>query len=379
MNTLHKFWRLTRGALMPLWIAVNTLVAGLAIFSAYGGYIDQEYMPLAGVVAMTFPLWYGASAILLVIDLIVCRWASIAPAAALLIALKPFLVFCPLNFDRYEPQPADADRTFKILSYNTLSFVDEQKLSTPEFNRTMHEVLASEADAVVLLEYENQGKLAQFVPQSQIDSLHRIYPYFERGARGTVLYSKRPILHITPPDNIHSKGNIEAFRTSVAGRPINIFGVHLESIGLDDSDKALYRELTDKNVMDNDEVSYGKVRAQLIDKLYGAFAHRAWQAKMLRSYVEQLGGDAIVCGDFNDIPGCRTVHILEQAGMKDAYAETALGPTITFNAPHFFFRIDHVLWRGDFRAVNIMRGDVASSDHYPMLTTFVWNQRGTND
>ncbi|MBP3535598.1 MAG: endonuclease/exonuclease/phosphatase family protein, partial [Muribaculaceae bacterium] len=147
------------------------------------------------------------------------------------------------------------------------------------------------------------------------------------------------------------------------------------------------RELTDKNVIDNKNVSYERVRKQLIDKLYGAFSHRAWQAKMLRSYIEQLGGDAIVCGDFNDIPGCRTIHILEQIGMKDAYSELATGPTITFNAPHFYFRIDHVLWRGNFRAVDIERGNVASSDHYPLLTTFVWDadaasspqQEGTKD
>lgn len=387
MNRLRQFRQLLHGAFLPLWIALNTLVAGIAVFSGYGGYIDQEYMPFAGVVAMTFPAWYLACVILLLIDLVICRAAALAPLAALIAALKPFLVFSPVNFGHYTPNPADADRTFKILSYNTLSFVDDEKLSTPDFNRTMHQVLASGADAVVMLEFENQGKLTKFVPQAQIDSLHAIYPYFERGGLGTVLFSKRPILHITPPEHIHSRGSIEAFRTQVAGRPINIFGVHLESIGLDANDKELYRELTDKNVIDNKNVSYERVRKQLIDKLYGAFSHRAWQAKMLRSYIEQLGGDAIVCGDFNDIPGCRTIHILEQIGMKDAYSELATGPTITFNAPHFYFRIDHVLWRGNFRAVDIERGNVASSDHYPLLTTFVWDadaasspqQEGTKD
>lgn len=370
---LAKIWKWMRGVALPVWVGFNVLVAALAVFSGFGGYIDQEYMPFAGAVAMTFPVWYALSLALLAIDLVFARWVAIAPAAALIIALKPFLVFCPLNFRQQTVTPGEVPREFKILSYNTLSFNDDEGLSTPEFNRTMHTILASGADAVALMEYENQGKLPKFVPQSQIDSLHNIYPFFERGARGTVLFSKRPILHIEPPENIHSRGSIEAFRTQVAGRPLNIFAVHLESIGLNDNDKALYRELTDKDVIDNPDITMGDVRTQLIDKLYGAFKQRAWQAKMLRSYVEQLGGDAVVCGDFNDIPGCRTVHILEEIGMKDAYAETALGPTITFTAPHFFFRIDHVLYRGDFRAISCKRGNVASSDHYPLLTTFVWN------
>lgn len=384
---MKRFIAYLRNAVLPVWVGFNVLTAGITVFSGYAGYIDQEYMPFAGIVSLTFPAWYMLSVVLAIADLLLCRRCAVAPVAAIIIALKPFLVFSPINLGSGEVSADEQERAFSILSYNVVSFVDEQGLSTPDFNRTMHEVLASGADAVVLLEYENQGALKKFVPKSQIDSLNTIYPYFSRGGRGTVLFSKRPILHITPPENLHSKGSIEAFRTNAAGRPVNIFAVHLESIGLDDSDKALYRELTDKKMIDDSEVSVNEIRARLVEKLCNAFRKRSMQAKMLSSYVNQLGGDAIVCGDFNDVPGCRAIHILEkESGMKDAYAKTASGPCITFNAPHFRFRIDHVLWRGNFKAKSIKRGDVASSDHYPMLTTFVWNaddkparQRGTND
>lgn len=373
---LKSLWNRLHSAALAIWIGVNTFVASVTVFSAYAGYIDQEYMPLAGIVGMTFPLWYVLSICLLIIDLIKWRWVAIVPGAALIIALKGWLTFWPVNFDSGKIAPDEEDRAFKVLSYNIVSFVDEEKKSTPDFNRTMHIILQSGADVVALFEYENQGKLSKFVPRSQIDSLHNIYPYFARGGVGTVMYSKRPILHIVPPNHMHSRGSIEAFRTSVCDRPINVFAVHLESIGLDDRDKKLYRELTD----DEKNVSYSQVRTQLIDKLYFAFRNRSKQAKMLRSYVEQLGGDAVVCGDFNDVPGCRTIRILEEAGLKDAYYETANGACRTFNAPQFPFRIDHVMWRGDFEARSIERGNVASSDHFPLLTTFVWNvQRGTND
>lgn len=360
---------------LPIWVAINVFVTAGTLFSGYASTIDQEYMPFAGVAALTFPAWYLLTAILLIVNLIANRWMAIVSAVTLLIALKPFLIFSPLNFSSHELTDEERERSFKVLSYNVVSFVDEEGKSTPDFNRTMHEILSSGADAVVLLEYENQGKLEKFVPHAQIDSLNRIYPYFERGGRGTVMYSKRPILHVVPPENVRSKGSMEVFRTKMANRPVNIFAVHLESIGLDNNDKALFRSLADSEASANGRTTIGRVRRQIIAKLYHAFAHRSWQAKMLRSYVEQLGGDAIVCGDFNDIPGCRTIHILEEIGMKDAYAETATGPTITFNSPMFRFRIDHVLWRGNLRATDIKRGNVASSDHYPMLTTFVWEDK----
>lgn len=367
-----RFVSFMRKAALPVCVGANVFIAAVAVFSGFAGYVDQETMPFAGIVGMTFPVWYVLCLLIIPVDLFSWRRLALVPVAALLIALKPWLTFFPLHFGTHEITPEEAERSFKVLSYNIVSFVDEQGLSTPEFNRTMHTVLASDADILVLLEFENQGPLDKFVPQSQIDSLNTIYPYFSSGKVGTVMFSKQPIVRISPRDNTPSRGSIEAFRTSVCGRAINIFGVHLESIGLDDSDKELYRDLTDKNI--EESVNYGHVRTQLIDKLLDSFSNRARQAKAMSDYIEQLGGNTIVCGDFNDIPGCRTIRILEKIGMHDAYAETAFGACRTFNAPRFPFRIDHVLWRGDFRAVSIRRGYVASSDHYPMLTTFVWDK-----
>ena len=370
---MNGFIKFMHRAARPVWVGLNVLIAGITLLSAFGGDIDPNTLPFAGIATMTFPVWYLLTAVCLVADLVVNRWLAIVPALALLIAIETFLDFCPLNFGRHEVPPDAVGREFKILSYNTLSFRDESvRPIDPRCNRTMHAVLASGADAVVLIEYENQGPLAKFVPQAQIDSLHAIYPYFSRGKRGTVLYSKTPIARLTPPPGADLRGYFEGFRTflSKERKPVNIFAVHLESIGLSDNDKELYREITDKAP---ERVNVGKVRNQLVEKLYAAFIKRAEQARELRDYVEAEGGNAIVCGDFNDVPSCYTIKTLEKIGLQDAYAKVGFGPTITFNAPHFFFRIDHVLWRGDFKAVKIQRGNVPSSDHYPLLTTFVFD------
>lgn len=371
---MKKLLGTLRSITLPVWIGVNVLIAGLTVFSGYASHIDQEYMPLAGVVAMSFPLWYLLSAVCLVANLFACRWLSVVSLATLLIALKPLLIFSPLNFQQRELTEDQQQKSFKLLSYNILNFVDAEGKSTPEFNRTIHTLIHCDADALALMEYPLTTQAAKIVPQAQLDSLHAAYPYFSRGGRGTVLFSRRPILHIVPPDNMPSKGSIEVFRTQVQDRPLNIVAVHLESFGLNDKDKELYRDLAEVSDIEkeNKKETLNKVRDQLVSKLLFAFKSRAWQGKMLRTFVEQLPDDVVVCGDFNDVPGCRTVKILNEIGMKDAYAETALGPTVTFNAPNFKFRIDHVLYRGRLKAVSVQRGDQTSSDHYPMLSTFIW-------
>lgn len=367
-----------RKAALAVWVGFTVLVAASTIFSAYAGDIDPERMPFAGGAAMTFALWWVLSVLCLLVSLACCRLLALVPAVALISTIGPFLTFCPLHCSPAPLTQAEKERSFSILSYNILSFVDQQpELSTEDSNRTMRTVLDSDADLLCLLEYGNQGPLKNFVPQHQIDSLFARYPYKAVGQRGTVAFSKTPVLHIALPRRELSRGSLEAFRTVIDGHPIVMFAVHMESIGLKDHDRTLFRDVTSPRTLLGLDVNKGQmqqVRSQLILKLYDAFKNRAWQALFLKDYIEQMQGNVVVCGDFNDVPGCRALKILESAGLQDAYAELGCGPTITYNASHFLFRIDHVLYKGDFKAHSIVRGDVPSSDHYPFLTTFVWDE-----
>ncbi len=95
-----------------------------------------------------------------------------------------------------------------------------------------------------------------------------------------------------------------------------------------------------------------------------------------REITDSIGGPFIVAGDFNDIPDCYAVRTIRGKDMHDAYADAAFGPTITYHGDKFYFRIDQVLYKGPFKAVDIERGDIASSDHNPLLTTFLFDQAG---
>ena len=91
---------------------------------------------------------------------------------------------------------------------------------------------------------------------------------------------------------------------------------------------------------------------------------------MLRQVINQSDANVIVCGDFNDTPTSWAYRTICGNDMKDAYAENSFGFKITYHDSHFWLTIDHILYRGNLRAVDFNRYDVKVSDHYPIMATF---------
>ena len=56
--------------------------------------------------------------------------------------------------------------------------------------------------------------------------------------------------------------------------------------------------------------------------------------------------------------------------MSDAFVECGLGPITTYNEHRLFFKIDHVLFKGDMEATSSVREKAGDSDHYPQTVVF---------
>lgn len=99
---------------------------------------------------------------------------------------------------------------------------------------------------------------------------------------------------------------------------------------------------------------------------------REAQIRYLQKYLQRYGGkNVLVCGDFNDAVNCYGLYLLEhESHMHQAYADVGLGPMITYNANDLYFRIDHILYRGDMRPYSMSRGSIKASDHYPVTARF---------
>lgn len=351
-------------------IIFNILVMSATIFSGYGGYISPISMPFAGVMSMTFPLWIIINLILLIIYLIFLRKMTLFPVLSLIICTSPILNFCPLNLGGKDISEAKNDNTFTLLTYNVYDFIDYRKEYPENSNRTLDYIISTDADIVCMQECEYFSPLKRFhVYAHQIDLLKSRYPYRKIDIKGQSIISKYPFEYQDSAYCDFGWGGITAFKLNINNNDVLIFNIHLQSIGLSDNDKELYKELTELKTDDNIK----RAKKQLLNKLFDAFKGRAKQINRLCSFIEKSDVEnIIVCGDFNDTPNSYAIREILRLGFNDAYRKCGLGPTPTYNANRFLFRIDHILYKGNLSATAIKRGNINSSDHYPLMAVFEW-------
>ncbi len=367
-NSRGIWWKIGYG----FWLFINIVVAAGLICSAYAGMYNPTEVAGAGIVGMTLPGWFGAAVFIAVLDLIWWRRTSLIVILALLVCAGPLWNFCPLNLPAGKLTPEEQERAFTLLTYNTLNLADCEMDSGP--NHTLEYIIEQDADIVCLQElYMVKESESLHVTAEQVDALHRRYPYIIF-TKSQCVMSKYPVsaLHVDyyAPDS--KGGDFAAYQIDVEGHKIAVFNCHFQSIGLTAEDKQLYTELTDGKAGRN---SVGEVSNHLIAKLMHANQRRARQAEMIGRYIKHYGGEnVIVCGDFNDVPGCYTLRRLAEFNLKEVYPQVGFGPMITYNANRFYFRIDHVLYRGCFKPHSMVRGSLRSSDHYPLTTTFVFDK-----
>lgn len=371
--------RPTKATLITILLVVNLLVAAVTLVGAYGGYVDPGRFVIPALVSMMLPGLMIVGLMVLIVDLLVKRRFAWIPLASWVLSLPSLLVYSPVNIGSTELTPEEKSRSFTLLTYNVLHFWDFRgNVPNLERNATIDYILEADADIVNFQEVEfiKSWPLWHITPE-QVRALDARYPYRVVNVNNqlTVL-SKYPFEYenISIPEPMDIR--LALFKLNIKGRTVRLFNVHLESIGLSMADKELYQSLFEK--APGSERQWKKelkdVKHQLIDKLSIAYGKRADQARFIRHTIDSIGGDFIVAGDFNDIQGCYAVRTILGDDMHDAYAENAFGPTITYHGNRFYFRIDHVLYGGGMRAVDIERGDVPSSDHYPLFTTFVFDE-----
>lgn len=349
-------------------VSVNLVIVAGLLFSGYAGAIPPASLPIAPVAAMTFPLWLIGTIVILIADLFVRRKAMIIAAIGIAAALPPILEYSPFSLPSRE---SDSDKSFTLMSYNAFGFDDQTGEYHGGINPTISHILASDPDIVCLQEvqgfYPDESK---HITRQQIDSLHKQYPYVYVEGHAQAILSKYPVEPVSIGFVYGGIGDcdIACFRVEISGRKITIFNIHLQSFDLLKEDRELFKSLT--HLQGKEQLR--QVRSQLIGKIKSAAIDRVGETEQLIKYIKRFGGpNVIVCGDFNDIPGCYSLRLLEKQHFKNAYSEVGFGPMITYNAERFYFRIDHVLYRGDLKPVSMRRGDIRTSDHYPIETKFV--------
>ncbi|MDE6266606.1 MAG: endonuclease/exonuclease/phosphatase family protein [Muribaculaceae bacterium] len=343
-------------------------VCAITLLAAYGGVFDPAYLyALPAMISMTFPIWIVVMPVLAIVAFCIRRKLAWIPVITMALCVGPFIDFCPLHFTHEQP---DFDPGFTLLSYNVFyceNYLDRTK--TVERNPTVRTILDSNADVVCLQETLpiNEDKF-RGVTAEQIDSLYIRYPYriFNNGNLG--ILSKYPADTIAAPDLPGQTASLMIADVNILGEMVRFYNVHLQSIGLTDTDKELYKELTRGNA-DN---HLKQAKESILSKLHAAYKNRANQARLIKEVLQQTTTEnMVVCGDFNDIPGCYAMRKIQSAGLKNAYTHAGLGPSPTYRADRFYFHIDQVLYNNGLAPTEMyVIKNTGQSDHLPVLTDF---------
>lgn len=357
--------KVIRNISIGIVIAINIIVACATIFAAYAGHISPIEMEIAPIACMLFPFGIIITLVMIPISFFVKRWTSLIPLATVSVCLGPFLSNCPLNVFTENDHKKKNSHDITLLSYNAYNFKALDKVyPNDSTNATLSYIIDTDADIVCLQECEYLSPMRSWnVFRPQVDSLKEQYPHRIIGAdNGESIFSKYPV------EEISSEGFYSHYRVKIYNKTLDIINVHLRSLRLTKEEKRQYSDLSDLSGQNS------KIK-DIARKVAAAAKNRARQAEKLQKYINKLNcKNIIVCGDFNDVPGCYAINTMCE-GFDDAYADCGVGPTITYHGDKIYFRIDHILYKGNLEATSCTRGNIDRSDHYPLLATFHWKKK----
>lgn len=347
----------------------------ITFLAAYSGLVDPRIISFPAFLTLVFPWLAIASFVVAVIWIVSGRWIIGAAGIAMLFACwGPLSMAVPLKF-KSSSEPGE--RTFKLLTYNICHTWD-QKHPEKKGTRALRYLMDSDADIICLQEFTgfdaNLDTLGHH-NAALIDSLKARYPYRIIPKKWPFTQHDQTILSRYPVEKLEGIVDEDQpdswtrtfYRVNIGGTRITIADVHLISFALSNDERKVLTGIHDNKSARN---SLNEMKGPIRWKMSDAYRHRANTADNIAAELKDIKGPLIVCGDFNDVPGSWTYRTFIDEGLKDAFAETHFGPMHTYNAHLMLFHLDQILYRGPLRALSTERGDVDSSDHYPVLATF---------
>ena len=352
---------------------IVTVIAIIMIACAYAGNIDpRSFFPAPFLVLAFIPIVI-LMLVLLLASMFWRRWLSMLIIfVSLVISLPTIKVFVPMNtVEDALPMPADTTLTLKVMTYNVLAFNYNEPTLNSKPSETMQLILKANPDVVVLQEGSAGGVHWKDMPslqplQSQIESR---YPYIYYGEEGLNLLSKVPFTTQALGEPQHSRSPLGFNRgqTSYLARAFDLQLKTGKQLRLVDFRLQSYHLSFGKSM--NVRVS-PDVKPSAMERMRRSFALRGDDAATLRQIFDGSPANLIVCGDMNDVPTSHVYQVIRGDDLKDAWEDAGRGYAYTYNRHGLKYRIDHIFYRGDVRALRAQRFEGGSSDHYPLMVTF---------
>lgn len=353
------------------WIILSVIATGVALLAANGGKFNPAEWPFPAILAMSFPIVIWGLIITALVNIRYNKWLSLIQWVCMLFCVGGLNNYLPLNlFKSHEVAPEDEGRVLRVMTYNTFGFNDDEGIYPDDTNRTASAIIESGADLVFVQEIGFIDDMpSRHLSSAQVDSLAERYPFSMFNEHKMVgILSRYPLEWVELPQPESSYAGFEGVKLKVNGVEMLAVSVHLQSLGLNEEDKLVYH-----NITSGEGPGGWKEAGRIIyDKIADAMVARASQARMLREALDSIAiPNVLVAGDFNDINGCYAMRTICGDNLHSTFTDVGRGATVTYHKDRFLFNIDHILYGGDIKPVDIRTGRVLSSDHYPVYATFL--------
>lgn len=358
---------------------VSLLLFALTIFAAYGGRFDTQVFTFPAIMVLALPYLATLAAVVTVIWFVCGRYfIGGIGVLALIASWGPVSTVSPLSGSK----KADPDAVqFTIMTYNMIHGWDqEHKDSTA--NRTIEYLINSGADIINVQELQKlDPQEVTGMTEEQKERLLKTYPYFVGDPKNDMkVFSKYPVVFengYNYIDGQFDQRRYSFFKFDIKGHKMMLINVHLQSFMLSADECNGISNLGSVSSVKNVSKDIFSIKSPLHQKLKNGFRKRRNDVAILRATLDRMKGATLVCGDFNDVPESYAYRLLRGEDLHDAYVETGLGPMVTFNAHKLWFHLDHIFYRGPLKALDVRKGTVKFSDHYPLVATFEFTPEDT--
>lgn len=350
-------------------LILSLILYALTILAAYGGRFDTEIFSFPAIMVLGLPYLAIATLIVTIAWFAFGRiFAGGLGVIAIIVSWGPISSVIPLNGSK---EATPGAQTFTVMSYNLIHCWDLEGKSKDR-NRTVDYIINSNADIVCAQELMSVDSVEiPLLPKEQIEELHKAYPYWAGDpSLDMKVFSKYPVVYEKGYNYIDGSFNPKRYtfyKVNINGHKLTLITMHLSSFNLSAEDRKVVTEI---NSVEGAKKSLSKLRGDIREKLVRGFKWRKKDVQILRTTLDRMKGATIICGDFNDVPESYAYRLLKGEDLKDAYVETGFGPMVTYNRHAFWFHLDQMFYRGPLKALSLEKGDIKTSDHYPIIGEF---------
>ncbi|GAP73227.1 endonuclease [Candidatus Symbiothrix dinenymphae] len=352
--------------------SIMTTVAIVSLLLLIAASFSDRISPLSTVLSaylgLFFPFLLIWNIILLVLWLFFQKWKQVAMSVVgLLICSLAIYTYFPIHRQtKVVPQ-----NCIKVLTYNVMEFEWHKQHTEKKPNKILQYVVEQNPDIVCFQEFMLAYDKNYLTTDDVMHALeHFSYHHIDTESKIAV-FSKFPIVEAQKiPVETELTNGAFMVELNVNWRSVMLINSHLESNKISDDERVKFSDMTkDPNAH--------KVKRffenTLFNRMTPAFKWRAKQADVIAEVIKNSKDTyVIVCGDFNDTPISYARHKIK-GDLVDSFNESGSGMGITFNAHHFYFRIDYIFHSSNMKSYNTTVGKLPNSDHYPLVTYLQMN------